>query len=472
MPLPLFPRLIDSFVQQEASTIKSGDRSLLSQILATVEQIRQWLFQHSAVPISTQNNHRWNLTLLGGLLGVLFSACQAISSPLLGRFADKHGRKPTLLLSMIGNIVSALLWLLSGNFELYAASRIIGGLSEGNVQLSIAIITDVTLPSQRSRSLALVGAAFSIAFVFGPPLGAWFAQKTFSTASNWTVLGYAIKLNVYAVPAAMTLALLIFETILLAIKLPETKDWNLSSAEGKQEKPDESKQDFEDSQARAQDVTERLRSLGLIHFGFLLFFSGAEYALTFVTFTLFDYSNLQNGRLLGYIGLVSSLLQGGYVRRQRNSQVPEKGPIRLASSGIWSSAVALALLAYLPRIAGAQDSSSLISPKVVLYAAATLLAYTSATVVTSLTSLASLAIDSTAVAEFNGETRSSDKAAKLGSFRSRGQIGRALGPLVATSMFWIWGPQVAYSFAAFGTAIVGWKFSQLSRQPNAKVKNA
>jgi predicted MFS family arabinose efflux permease len=57
-----------------------------------------------------------------------------------------------------------MLWDFSSSFSIYAVSRIVGGLSEGNVQLSVAIISDVTSPSQRAKSLALVGAAFSLAF--------------------------------------------------------------------------------------------------------------------------------------------------------------------------------------------------------------------------------------------------------------------------------------------------------------------
>jgi MFS family permease len=96
--------------------------------------------------------------------------------------SDKYGRKKILLATMVGNIVSAAIWLRSTTFvscltsrkgyiadeqSTYLLSRLVGGLSEGNVQISTAIISDVTTAATRSRSLALIGIAFSICFTIG-----------------------------------------------------------------------------------------------------------------------------------------------------------------------------------------------------------------------------------------------------------------------------------------------------------------
>jgi predicted MFS family arabinose efflux permease len=77
---------------------------------------------------------------------------------------------------MIGNALSMALWIFSASFPVFLLSRIIGGLTEGNVQMSIAMITDITTPETRSRGLALVGIAFALGFTVGPPLGAFFAS--------------------------------------------------------------------------------------------------------------------------------------------------------------------------------------------------------------------------------------------------------------------------------------------------------
>lgn len=83
--------------------------------------------------------------------------------------SDKYGRRPVLLVSMLGNALSMILWIFGDSFVLFVWSRIIGGLTEGNVQMSIAMISDISTEETRSRSLALVGICFAVGFSFGPP---------------------------------------------------------------------------------------------------------------------------------------------------------------------------------------------------------------------------------------------------------------------------------------------------------------
>lgn len=169
----------------------------------------------------------------------------------------------------------------------------------------------------------------------------------------------------------------------------------------------------------------RLATLEWIHFGFLFFFSGAEFTLTFLTYNLFSYTNVvriilphstyrslplqQNGKLLGFIGILSALLQGGYVRRQTSTA---QGPYTLAVRGISTCCLSLVLLALLPQFAKTKYAPW------ILYSAATGLAFVSATVVNSLNSLASLECTLPGVA---GEKKGKkiNKGQALGSFRSR-----------------------------------------------------
>src|SRR5205085_4134485 len=76
-----------------------------------------------------------------------------------------------------------------------------------------------------------------------------------------------------------------------------------------------------------------LKNLNWIHFLYLFFFAGMEFTITFLTFDLFDFSNMQNGKLLGYIGILSAIIQGGYVRRKAN-KIGEKN---IVIQGIVSS---------------------------------------------------------------------------------------------------------------------------------------
>ncbi|GAA5967489.1 hypothetical protein JCM3765_004686 [Sporobolomyces pararoseus] len=468
MPLPLFPRIIDDFVQQESQSLPSQSTTL-SRTLSTVRTLRSYLFSFtSTASIPSATNTHFDLTLLGGLLGSTFSFCQFLISPFLGSLSDKFGRKRILMLSMLGNLLSATLWLGSGSFGIYSISRIVGGLSEGNVQLSIAAISDVTTPATRSKSLALVGIAFSLAFTLGPSLGAYFASKdlfhlALSPIVNVPILGN-IKLNSYAVPASITLALLTVETLYLAVYLPETKNWRkLQSGEAKETKVT-SRQEVKRT---LEERRERLERLEWIHFGFLFFFSGAEFTITFLTNNLFDFSNAQNGRLLGFIGVLSSLLQGGVVRRA--SSTPQK-TFALALSGIRTCQLSLLLLSSLPFLSRKYDSNL---SMFVLYLASAGLAFVSATVVNSLNSLASLEADGESPQPESGGAAGDgaegiEKGKALGKFRSKGQLGRALGPLFATGVYWCISPGVAYAFCAIGTTGVAMQMKRLRKKEEAE----
>lgn len=148
-----------------------------------------------------------------------------------------------------------------------------------------------------------------------------------------------------------------------------------------------------------------------------------EYFLAiYVSISVFDWNNSQNGRLIGFIGIVSALLQGGYVRKA----ITKSGEGVMARRGIASCAVAMALMAVIPHL-----SIDSLAPKVLLLSAV-FLAFTSATVVNSLTAYASLQCDE-GKEDDNGKPQEVPQLAKgraLGEFRSSGQLGRAVGPLL------------------------------------------
>lgn len=122
-----------------------------------------------------------------------------------------------------------------------------------------------------------------------------------------------------------------------------------------------------------------------------------------------------------------------------------------------SCVLALVLLTVLPHVGPMGGYQSLAS--VLLYTAGAFFAIVSATVVTSLTALASLECSATS-ADGGGDI---DKGHALGKFRSRGQLGRALGPLVATAIYWVFGPSYTYGFGALGAAATAYKMSKFGR---------
>lgn len=353
-------------------------------------------------------------------MGSLFSLCQAIASPVIGRISDAKGRRTALLWSMCGNIASVALWLAAVDFRTFIASRIVGGLSEGNIQLALAIATDISSDEDRGKTMAMVGACFSVAFTFGPALGAALANIT------------TVAANPFATAAGFSLFLIATETLYLYLALPETHPGNQATTNGStsKEKVDEKK---------PHERTNSHTLLNLTHFTFILFFSGMEFSLPFMTYDLFSYGSKQSGRLLGFIGLVASFLQGGVVRRMH--------PLRVVQLGVVSAAAAFFTL-------------SRLNTERTLYIAATLLAVTSSTVVTGLNSLSSF------------EAGSEERGAKLGNHRSWGQIGRALGPLIFCSLYWWAGRNTAYLIGGSGmVAVCGLVFGGLKPPKGLEVKS-
>lgn len=359
--MPLFPKLLEFYRNLESSQASS---SLLSRILDGLNTYKRSFSR----PISD----RYDIVLLGGALGSLFSFLQAIASPIIGRLSDKHGRRTALLWSMAGNIASVALWVAATDFRTFLASRVVGGLSEGNVQLATAMAADISDEKQRGATMALVGACFSIAFTFGPALGA-------ALANIETVVA-----NPFATAAGFSLFLIVVETAYLYLYLPETLP---SSRPAETSNGHTSK----NTPPTTRSNTTRTNSHALLnftHFIFILHFSGMEFSLPFMTYDLFGYTSSQTGKLLGFMGLIASILQGTVTRRLH--------PLRVVQLGIVACAASFFLLGRLTTETG-------------LWMAASLLAITSATVVTGLNSLSSF------------ESGAGERGGKLGNHRSWGK---------------------------------------------------
>lgn len=122
----------------------------------------------------------------GGLgLGILmgaFSGMQFVSTAFLGRFSDTVGRRPILLLTMVINAAGYILFGLAGSYPLLLLARLISGLASGNISVAQAYIADISAPSERSRAMGTIGAAFGIGFVVGPAIGGFAAHALGPTA--------------------------------------------------------------------------------------------------------------------------------------------------------------------------------------------------------------------------------------------------------------------------------------------------
>ena len=114
--------------------------------------------------------------LVIGLLFAVFSLCQLVAAPALGDLSDRYGRRPILIFSLAGTVVSFVMLAMAHSIAMLFAARIVDGLSGGNISTARAYVADITEPKDRARAYGLIGAAFGLGFIFGPALSGVLAK--------------------------------------------------------------------------------------------------------------------------------------------------------------------------------------------------------------------------------------------------------------------------------------------------------
>jgi MFS family permease len=107
-----------------------------------------------------------------GLLVSVYGACQLASGPILGRWSDRYGRKPILLLSQVGTCIGFLVLAFAPSLKWVFLARIIDGITAGNISIAQAYISDVATPKDRPKALGKISIAFGTGFFIGPALTA------------------------------------------------------------------------------------------------------------------------------------------------------------------------------------------------------------------------------------------------------------------------------------------------------------
>lgn len=157
------------------------------------------------IPILYSYSLRFGLSVFqNGLLFTIFSLCQFLSAPLIGRMSDKYGRKPLLIISLSGTALSFIMMAFAPSAAFIFLARALDGLTAGNLPVASAVIADTTAPKDRAKGFGVIGASFGFGFFFGPAISA---------------LTYGIS---PALPFIIAAIVSIIAVIMTSVLLPET----------------------------------------------------------------------------------------------------------------------------------------------------------------------------------------------------------------------------------------------------------
>ena len=311
---------------------------------------------------------------IGWLTGI-YSGMQIIFVPILGRLSDRFGRRPVLILSLIGTALGFLIMGWASSLPLLFAARIIDGASGGNISTAQAYIADISTPENRSRSMGLIGAAFGLGFTFGPMIG-----------------GVLSRIS-YGAPFYFAAALAALNVVLLYFILPESL-----SVEHRSKPADRS---------RISEIFQHGHGRLFATIVATYFFTISGVAIMTTLFALFTEKHFgfdarQTGYVFGFIGIISVILQGGLIGRL----IKIFGETTLARFGLLMLSVGLAMLAYVPTLS-------------MLLLMCAIIAVANGLSTPTLNGLASQMIDR----GWQGRA--------LGLMQSAGSMGRLIGPLLA-----------------------------------------
>ena len=269
---------------------------------------------------------------------------QFLAAPTLGRLSDERGRRPVILLSLAGSAIAWTVFAISGEVSAAAgtvaglatlfASRMLAGAMGGNIAAANAYVADVTPEDRQAGALGLLGASFSLGFIFGPALGGIAASDPVVTAADAVLPGF-VPTTQYSLPSFLAAGLSVV-ALLLAVRYLEEPDRRRGVSQ---------RTTFVDS-FRDALADQSLRGLVIAFFLVSVVFSGVQ--VMFIPFAadVYGYDATQVALFLSYIGALGALNQGVLVGRL-SRVVP---PARLAVVGAALLAAALAMLPFSPEL--------------------------------------------------------------------------------------------------------------------------
>ena len=225
-----------------------------------------------------------------GLLVASYAAMQMISAPILGRISDRFGRRPVFLISILGTFIGFLILGFANSLWMLFASRILSGLTAGNISVAQAYIADVTDEKNRARGMGMLGAAFGIGFILGPALG-----------GTLSVYGFDV-------PAFVSAGLCFINLLTVFFWLPESL-----TQERRSELMTQQQADVSFSALLAALQHPAAGPLLWARFGFAVAFNSFQSVFSLYTLSKFGLTAQQTGYILAYVGIVLVIMQGGLI---------------------------------------------------------------------------------------------------------------------------------------------------------------
>jgi DHA1 family tetracycline resistance protein-like MFS transporter len=255
-----------------------------------------------------------------GVLAMSFSLMQFLFAPVWGRLSDVIGRRPVILIGLIGSAVSYLTFGLAHSLALLFVSRCLAGVAGANIPTAQAFIADSTTPENRAKGMGMVGAAFGLGFIFGPAIGGFLSQ--------WG----------YQAPALFASALSFLNFLAALFLLPES----LPPGRRAQSKRVGRLQAFERALSRP-----RLPTVLVVFFLIVSAFASFESMFALYSRARFGFNALTIGYLFAWVGIVLAVVQCLLVGRV----VKRIGEHRLAPTAVAVLSVGLGLVSCAPNVA-------------------------------------------------------------------------------------------------------------------------
>jgi DHA1 family tetracycline resistance protein-like MFS transporter len=270
-----------------------------------------------------------------GLLVAVYPAMQMIGAPILGRLSDRYGRRPVLLVSILGSAIGYLMLGFADSLLLIFLSRVVDGLTGGNISVAQAYITDITDEKNRARGLGLIGAAFGLGFIFGPAVGG------------------ALSAYGFAAPAFAAAGLAFINWLGVLLWLPESLPVGARIERAAQP----GRASFNLASLRKSLRRPRVGPLYTVRLGVGLAFNTFQTIFPLYALTRLGLNAQETGFVLAYVGVLVVLVQGviiGPLTRRYRERILIIFSIVLSFAGLlgWAlSASVLALLVVMVPIA-------------------------------------------------------------------------------------------------------------------------